>query len=71
MKNPGLIFDLGGGRFGLSINREQNAKWILQGKAMIHVFTDRELSTPELDGNGKPKKVLKDITKMKHIGFQD
>jgi hypothetical protein len=70
--NSGIIYDLGGGRFGLALHREQQDAFKKSNRVYLHVFTDKECSQPELDPvTGKKYVTLKHLSKIKPIGFSD
>lgn len=70
-ERSGYIYELGENRFGLAFHKEQNRQLIEKNKVLIHVFSDELCTKPELNEAGQEKKVLKDISKLKCIGFSD
>ena len=71
-KNSGIIYDLGDGRFGLAIHKEQHDSFLKINKVYLHVFTDRLCTKPETDPKtGKKYVTLKHISTIKPIGFSD
>ena len=72
MSNPGYIFELPDGLFGIAYHKEQEQKFFQLGKYLIHVFRDSVCCDPVIDpSTGKPKKVLKAKELLKFIGFND
>lgn len=67
----GFIYEMEGNRYGLAIHKEQNVSFQAIEKILVHVFTDRLCTKPELDAAGKPKVILKHFSKLKQIGFSD
>lgn len=71
-ENSGIIYDLGEGRYGVALNREQLPEFKDCKRVYLHVYLDKECTIPEKDPkNGKKYVTLKHITKIKKIGFQD
>jgi hypothetical protein len=71
-ENSGIIYDLGEGRFGVAIHKEQVPAFKDFKKVYLHVYLDRDCSIPERNPtDGKKYVTLKHISKIKPIGFQD
>ena len=71
-KNSGIIYDLGNERYGLAIHSEQQENFKKFEKVLLHVFTDRLCTKPEIDPkNQKNYVTLKHIKQIKAIGFSD
>lgn len=72
MGNPGYIFELPDGLFGIAYHKEQNQKFFQLGKYLIHVVRSVEYQEPVLDPTtGKPKIILKAKDLLKFIGYND
>jgi hypothetical protein len=68
----GIIYDIGEDRFGLAIYSEQQDRFALHKKVYLHVFKDRLCMIPEINPDtNKERAILKDISKIKAIGFAD
>lgn len=65
----GYVYELGEGRYGIAFHNEQHEQIVSKGKALLHVFSDQLCINPELNESGQEKKILKDISKLKFIGF--
>lgn len=71
-KKSGVIYDLGNTRYGLAIHAEQHETVKKLNKVIVHVFTDRFCTKPEMNENtGKKYVALKSISQLKVIGFSD
>lgn len=71
-KGPGIIYDLGKGRYGVAINSEQHSSFTNYNKVYLHVFIDAKCTIPEIDPeNGKKYVTLKNISEIIKIGFTD
>jgi hypothetical protein len=70
--NSGIIYDLGKGRYGLAVHKEQHPNFSNYGKVYLHVFVDHQCTVPEFEpGTGKKYVTLKDKKLIKAIGFSD
>jgi len=67
----GTMFDLqdGTGRFAIAVHQEQEPAF--KGKLCLRLYNDAEFQQPILNDNGEPRRVLKDPTKLKFIGYVD
>lgn len=67
-KNPGLILEIEGGGKALAYHAEQEQAFKDAKKRYIHYMTDDYHPVME---DGKEKAGLKDISKLKVIGYTD
>lgn len=71
-KNPGIIYEISPGRFGLAYHREQRKQFAEKGQVFVHVFTDMLCTIPELHPVTEENySTLKHISKLKKIGYAD
>lgn len=72
MKNPGIIVQTDKGEFGIAYDKEQHEAFAKINKIYIHLFSDRLCTQPKKDPvTGKNIVTLKDISKIRPIGFVD
>lgn len=69
MKNPGLLFDLQDGRFGIAYNNEQAKEF--GARYYVRLFKDQLCNEQIKDAAGNHKGCLKSKDKLKFIGFVD
>lgn len=69
MGNPGKLFDLKDGRFGIAYNNEQAKEF--GARVYVRLFADQNCFVKITDGAGNHKGCLKSIDKLKFIGFVD
>ena len=71
-KNPGIIYDLGDGKYGLALNKDQKPEFKNYGKVFMRQFTDILCTIKHTDpATGKQYVTLKHITEIRQVGFQD
>lgn len=71
-RNPGSIYEVEEGGYAVAYIREQDARFTQVQKLLVHLYHDRHLMKPVMDGKtGQAKIVLKSIHKLKTIGFVD
>lgn len=71
-RNPGSIYEVEEGGYAVAYIREQDARFTQLQKLLVHLYHDRNLMRPVMDGRtGQAKIVLKSIHKLKTIGFVD
>jgi hypothetical protein len=71
MRNSGIIYDLGNGKYGIAYNSEQREEFFAAGKVYVQVFDDELCTQPVLDQHNRPYKTLKQIKLIKQIGYND
>ncbi len=72
MRKAGYIYETNDGKFAIAYNYEQENKFLIMDKLVVHLFEDRSCMKPVIDpATGKGKKVLKSKVLLKHIGFND
>lgn len=69
MRRPGILYALQDGRFAIAFHDEQKKAFISRAKVVINIC-DKDFQI-QLNEQGKLKKVLKDISKLKIIGRVD
>jgi hypothetical protein len=70
-KQPGVIYDLGNGKYGIAYNKDQQNQFMEKGKVYVHVFYDPQCTEPVRDSNKLPYKTLKAASQIKRIGLTD
>lgn len=71
-KNPGIIYDLGGGKYGLALHKDQKPEFKLYGKVFMREYTDILCTIKHTDPEtGKHYVTLKHITELRQVGFQN
>lgn len=71
-ETAGIIYDLGEGRYGVALHKEQAPEFSKYKKVYLHVYLDRACIIPEKDPkDGRKYVTLKHISTIKQIGFQD
>lgn len=69
-KHSGIIYETDKGEFGLAIHEEQRKEFLRQNKLYLHIFQDRNCTKPKVV-NDKAHATLKDIDKLKMVGYSD
>lgn len=71
--NPGRIWEvIGTGKLAFSYNNEQQKKFMALNKLLVYVTEITQLSLFEdLPPKEQCRRVLKDLSKLKPIGFMD
>lgn len=70
-RKPGIVYDLGNGKFGIAYHEDQKNELIAKGKVLVHVFYDRLCTEQVMDMYQKPYRTLKEAGKIKPIGRSD
>jgi hypothetical protein len=71
-KNPGIIYDIGNGEYGLALHSEQKPAFKNYGKVFMRVYQDILCTIPATHpDNGKKLITLKHITEIRQVGYQD
>lgn len=71
-KNPGIIYDLGDGRYGLALDKEQVPALKIHGKVFMRVYTDILCTIKRTEPEtGRQYTSVKHITQLRQIGYQD
>lgn len=71
-KNPGIIYDIGNGKYGLALNKEQKPEYKTHGRIFMHVYEDILCTKEATDAeSGKKLISVKHINEIRQVGYQD
>lgn len=71
-ETAGIIYDLGGGKYGLALHKDQVPNFKRYGKVFMRQFTDILCTIKDTDpATGKQYVTLKHITELRQVGFTE
>ena len=71
-KNPGIIYDIGNGKYGLALNKDQHPQFKSYGKVFMRMYEDIMCTKECIDvKSGKKLISVKHINEIRQVGYQD